>query len=218
MSNYAWAVTLSFSISIAAIIGWVRFRKISPAYYPFIYLTWIAIANEVLAFLLTRNGYTNAINYNIYVLAESVLLTWQFYRWGLFRERKNLYTLLLLSFIIFWIAECLVLGRIVYTTTYFRVFYSFTIVLMSINYRLEPLITERKSILKNPIFLLRTGFLLYFTYKVIIQIFWLYGLGRSKEFRMNVVWILIFINLVTNLIYALAVLWMPRKQRFSLPY
>lgn len=218
MSNYAWAVSLSFSIAIAAIIGGLRFKKISPAYYPFLYCVWIALANEVIGFLLTRNGYTNAINNNIYVLAESILLTWQFYRWNLFRRNEKVFAFIIASYVVLWTIECLFTWRIVYTTTYFRVFYSFVIVLMSINYRIEPLRTEKKSILTNPIFLLRTGFLLYFTYKVIVQIFWLYGLGGSKAFRMNVVWILIFINLLTNLIYALAILWMPRKQRFSLPF
>ncbi len=47
--------------------------------------------------------------------------------------------------------------------------------------------------------------------------FWLYGLRFSKEFLMNVTTILIYINLFTNLVFALAVLWMPAKHRFSLP-
>lgn len=218
MSNYTLAVIFSFSIAIAAIIGGVRFNRISPAYRPFLFCIWLAFANEILGFFIRRSGNSNAINNNIYVLAEAILVSWQFYRWRLFKGQRKIFIAILSSFLVFWIIECLVTGRIHYTTTYFRVYYSFVIVLMSINIRIEPLNTERRNILTNPVFLLRTGFLLYFTYKVIVQIFWLYGLGSSKEFRMNVVWILIYINLVTNLIYALAVLCMPRKQRFSLPY
>lgn len=76
---------------------------------------------------------------------------------------------------------------------------------------------EKKNILKNSIFLICAGFILYYTYKVFVGLFWLYGLNKSMEFTLNIVIIMIYINFITNLIYALAFLWMPTKHRFSLP-
>lgn len=208
----------SFSISIAAIIGWIRFRKIHSTYYPFLYFIWLGFVNEIIGYFLINSGHTNAVNNSIYSLAESLLITWQFYRWQLFKQRTGLYIGLLILFGIFWIVETFIVYDIYRTITYFRVFYSFIIVLMSINTLNSILMKEQTNILKNPVFLICLSFVIYFTFTVIVGIFWIYGIGGSTGFRRSMVWILIYVNLFSNLIYALAVLWMPKKLRFSLPY
>jgi hypothetical protein len=214
--SYTLAAVFTFSIAIAAIIGGIRFRKIDPAYYPFIFCIWLALGNEILGFIFSHIRHSNAVNNNIYVLLESLLFTWQFQKWGLFKRVRPLFPMILGAFVIFWIIEGLFFGKIYHTISYFRIFYSSVIVMMSINILNEKLMTEKKNILKNPAFLICLGFVLYYTYKIITSIFWLYGLGGSRSFRMNVVWIMIYINLVTNLVYAIAVLCIPAKHRFSL--
>ncbi len=216
--SYTLAVIFAFSIVIAAILGLIRYNKINKTYFPFIYCIWIGALNEILGFTLSRMGYHNTINNNIYVLVESLLFTWQFRNWGLFKRNKFGFHAILAIFVIFWLIECIVFKGIYLTTSYFRTVYSFVIVLMSINILNEKLLTERKNILRNPVFLICIGFVLYYTYKVIVGMFWMYGLRGSREFRMNVVWILIYINFISNLIYAFAVLCMPQKHRFSRPY
>lgn len=207
----------SFSILIAAIIGWVRFSKINSAYYPFIYCIWVALVNEILGYFLIYNGISNAINNNVYVLIEAVLITWQFQRWGIFQRIKPVAIILIFILIISWAIEAFLIKGIKYNISYFRIGYSFAIVLMSINMLSDLITKDRKSIVKNSTFLICTGFILYFTFKVLTGVFWLYGLGQNQEFRKSIVWILIYFNLIANLIYALAVLWMPTKQRFTLP-
>ncbi len=90
--------------------------------------------------------------------------------------------------------------------------------MMSINIINEQLSLEKKNIMKNPIFLICIGFVTYFTYDVIVSLFWKYGLQMSRQLQINVALILVYINLFANLIYALAVLWMPPKHRFTLSY
>lgn len=215
--NYQLSVIFSFSITIAAVIGWIRFKKINPTYYPFLICVWVGLLNEILSYIIAHTGHSTAVNNNIYVLAESLLFTWQFKNWGLFQRSKYLFVGILVSFSIFWYVESFFVPRITYITSYFRVFYSFVIILMSINIINELLIRERTNMLKSSAFLICTAFVIYYTYKVIVGVFWLYGLGGSRQFRISIVSILIYINLLTNLIYALAVLWMPTKHRFSLP-
>lgn len=79
------------------------------------------------------------------------------------------------------------------------------------------IITERKSLIRNPVFIICLAFIIYFTYKVLLEIFWLYGLNSSREFRVEVYNIFKYINLFANLIYALAILWIPRKREYMLP-
>lgn len=215
--NYSLVVLFSFSIAIAAIIGLVRFKKINPAYYPFIYCLWLGLINETISYILARTIGNNSINNNIYILFESLLITWQFQRWGIFGRSKILFPGVLLLFVIFWIIENFFIFTITQPTFYFPIFYSFIIVLMSINIINGLIVRERKNFLKSPVFLICIGFVSYFTLRVLMQTFWLYGDRVSLAFRISIAYSLIYVNLFANFIYALAVLWMPTKQRFTLP-
>jgi len=207
-----------FSIVIAAVIGWIRIKKIDPAYYPFIYCLWIGALNECISSVIVELGYYSSVNNNIYVLLESLLISWQFRKWGLFQASRYLFTGIITILCLFWITENFFISKIIYISSYFRIFYSFIIALFSIHTINWLIIRERKSILKNSIFLICIGFVIYFTYKILVEAFWVYGLNNGSNFRQKVYDIMVYINLFSNLIYALAVLWMPAKQRFSLPY
>ena len=208
----------SFSIVLAAIIGWIRFKKINPTYYPFVICIWIGLFNEIISYIVIKAGHSNAINSNIYVLIESILFTLQFKRWGLFQYNKWLFPSLIVLFIITWLAQNFYISRITFFSSEFRILYSFALVLMSISQLNKILSREKKSLLKNSIFLICIGFILYYTYKIIVEAFWVYGLNNSRDFRNNVYLIMAYINLISNLIYAMAILWTPAKHRFSLPF
>jgi hypothetical protein len=211
-------VIFSFSIVLAAIIGGIRFRQINPAYYPFIICIWIGLANEILSYVVIKAGHSNAINNNIYILIESIFFTLQFKRWGLFQYNKWLFPSLIVLFLVAWLVQNLYISKITFFRSEFRILYSFALVLMSISQLNKILSREKKSLLKNSIFLICIGFILYYTYKIIVEAFWVYGLNNSRDFRNNVYLILAYINLIANLIYAMAILWTPTKHRFSLPY
>lgn len=215
--SYRLAVIFSFAIAIAAIIGFIRFKKIDSAYYPFLFCIWLGLFNEILGNLVSSKGISNSIYYNIYDLAEAFLVIWQFKNWGIFKQSRYFFPILIILVVIFWLIESVVINKLESPITYFRIFYSFIIVLLSINTINEKFLRERKNILKNSIFLITTTFVIFYTYSTIVGIFWLYDLGSSLSFAKNVTAILIYVNLFSNLIFALAVLWMPTKHRFSLP-
>jgi hypothetical protein len=60
------------------------------------------------------------------------------------------------------------------------------------------------------------GFIAFFTCKILIEIFWVYGLNSSRDFRVEVYRIMTFINLTVNLIYAITLIWMPAKREYTL--
>jgi hypothetical protein len=216
--NYNLIVLFSFSIFIAALIGWIRFKRINPTYYPFIFCLWVGLLNEIVSFLIAQAGYQTAVNNNIYVLIESIMFAWQFKRWGIFNQHKNVFGIIITIFAITWVLENIIIWEITMINSYFRIFYSFLLVLMSVGTINNLLFRESDNLLKNPVFLICIGFIIYFTYKVLVEAFWIYGLNSSENFRMRVYDISSYINLFTNLVYALAVLWMPQKQKFSLPF
>ena len=216
--SFLLSIFTSLSIGIAAIIAAIRFRSIHSVFRPFIYCIWLGFINEFVSIILAHVIHNNAVNSNIYVLLESLLITWQFYKWGLFGKYKTLYPSLLILLTTTWLLENFIISNILQFSSWFRVFYSMVIVLMSISELNRQIVRERGMLLKNAEAIICITFILYFTYKVLVETFWLYGLNESTTFQSSVYFILNFINLFSNLIYALAVLWIPTKRRFTLPY
>ncbi len=215
--NYWLRLVLSFTIIIPVVVSWWRFKKIPPVYHPFIFCLWLGLLNEVLSYVLSRVIHSNAVNSNLYVLAESLLLLWQFHRWQLFGKWPPLATITACAFIAVWLVENFITGHITAFSSWFRILYSFVIVLMSIVVLNGLLLREKRGLLTHPVFWICAAFCLYYTYNVLVETFWVYGLNRGKEFRMNVYAIKLVINVISNLIFTAAILWIPTKQRFTLP-
>jgi hypothetical protein len=131
-------------------------------------------------------------------------------------KRKNLFPLIILVLMTTWALENFVFSKIIYFSSYFRIVYSFIVVILSIALINRLIVTERKSLLSNPTFLLCVSFVFYYTLKVMVEAFWVYGIN-NKNFSNNVYDISIITNFISNIIYAVAILWMPIKQRFTLP-
>jgi hypothetical protein len=216
--NFYVALVLNSFIIVPAIIGWVRYKNISPAYLPFLILIWVGAINEIISFIVIRAFHSNIVNYNLYLLFESLLILWQFHRWRLFEKKKN-YRILMALFIAGWLAECLFLTKLYLNfNQYFQIFYSFVIVLMSVNMINHVLMKDRRNLLKNPSFVISVVFVILFTYSVLVEAFWLYGLKMSPEFNNSLHYIFVFVNFLCNVIYALTISWMPKRQAFSLQF
>jgi len=218
------ATLFGFSILIAGTIAIIRHDRINRVIFPFILCVWIGSINEILSYFLWEAGHSTLINNNIYVLAEAILFLIFFKNIGIFEKYLWLFGILITGWIGLWFWENLILGKINFVSSRFRITYSFGIVLMGItgiNKLMlldinKPIGINSSNIFKNPVFLICIGSIVFFTFKLIVEIFWLYGLNASKDFRLDVYDILIYINLIVNLVYALAVLWIPAKQQYIL--
>lgn len=207
----------SVSILIPAIIGMIRFKKIDSAYTPFLYLLWIGLINESVGFFTARTMGSNALNGNIYLLLEGLLILYQFRRWGLFSKSKTLYHLTFYALIFFWTVEALMVrdAKKEYVS-YYLIFYSFAVALFSINQLNRLIASEARDFLKHPVFIISVGFIVFFSYAAFVELVYLFGQNLSIAFQTNVQNIVSFINLFVNLLYAVAVLWIPRRYGFSL--
>ena len=212
----SFATICTMSLAIPAMIAIVRYPVIERKFYPFVILIWVGMANELIALLMIHFFRSNAINNNIYSLLEAFLITWQFRRWNLFRNNLKYYYLLQALFLIAWVAEDFIFLSLHVFNSYFNIIHGFVTVLLSINI-INLLITGGQvKLTTNPIFLICIAFILYFTFTILIEIFWRYGFNESRDFRGNIYFILDFINLISNLIFAVALIWMPTKQKYIL--
>jgi hypothetical protein len=206
----------SLSIGITAIAGWVRCRKTDPAFLPFLWLVWIGFANEIMSLVIMYKGYTNVYNYNLYALVEALLVTWQFWRWDLFSGRRRAYFLLQTAYPAGWLAELLFSSKYHQFLSFFIIGHAIIIVLMSVAMNNRLLFKTAYSLFKEPVFLICAGFTVYFIYAILVEAFWMYGLQQSRVFRLRIYEILAYINLFTNLLFALAILWIPLKRQYIL--
>ena len=148
---------LGFTILIPGLLGLIRFKQISYLYKPFLFLLWIGILNECVGNLSSFYFKSNAVNSNIYCLAESLIITYLFNTWKFFKNPKVYYSLLIL-FPIAWATENFVFGSILRFNSFFTVFYSFITVLESVIFINKLLISEQESLLKNAQFIICMAF------------------------------------------------------------
>ena len=216
MSSFLLEIALNYSILGAAIIGIIRFKSIIPDYYPFIFIIWLGVFNETLSLVLIFTMGRNTVNSNIFVLLEYLLIVYQFYRWNDNGLKK--YVILAFLGLAVWSADNLVLNSITHNNSLFRAFYSFLIVFFSIDQVNKLVIYERGPLFKNPMFIICITFLLYYGFKAFVESYNMFHLGLSKTLLRDLWIILYFVNGIANLLYAIAVLWIPTKVKFILPY
>jgi hypothetical protein len=215
MQHYVLMTLFNFSIIIAAIIALFRFKAIVADYYPFIFFIWLGFLNELLSFLVVYNYRVNTINSNIYVLLEYLILLFQFYKWN-DNSIKKYYCLAAIGLAV-WIGDNFIINTIHENNSLFRVFYSFIIIFFSIDKVNNLLIFEYGNLLKHPVFITCITFIFYYGFKAFVESFNMVHLGLNPVILKDLWIILYFVNGTANLLYAIAVLCIPKKIKFISP-
>jgi len=162
------------------------------------------------------NHYPTLVNSNVYVLVESIFLTWFFYKIETI-ETRRIFIGIVFTLVAAWLLENFVFRSIFVNSTYFRIYASMVIVFLSIQQVNKTIFSYKKSLYRNAVFILCICFIIYFVYKALLQSFLIYGWTRNLNFLVKVYNIMLYINLGVNLLYALAVLWIPKRAKYTLP-
>ncbi|MBE7172812.1 MAG: hypothetical protein INR73_19710 [Williamsia sp.] len=217
--SYHILVTIgAYSIALAALIGVFRFQQISNKYRPFVYVVWLALFNEALSTYLIYRIRNSAMNSNIYVLFEFFLVLWLFNNLGLFRQKKAYLIFCLFLMPVVWLLDIVILHPFTRFSSIYRIVYSFTLLLFSIDYINYVFFSEKENMLRNPGFLICLGFLIYFSSKGLFEFFYIFRIKRFKNFYLILLYTMGTVNLLANLIYAYAMLWIRKKEIYTSPY
>lgn len=212
-----------FSIIFAVVIGIIRFKKIPVRYHPFVFLVWLALLNEILSSVFIYLFRNNAVNSNLYVLFEFLLIFWLFKNWGLFHKKQLFYKTCLFVLPLIWLLDTIIFHPVTRFSSWFRIIYSFVVVVCSMFYISNVFFSEKRNMLLNASFLISLTFLLYFSFKGLLEFFFLFNLEKSgppsiHQFYHNIVVTMGVINTLSNFIFALALLWIPKKDTYTLPF
>jgi hypothetical protein len=165
--------------------------------------------------LCIRYFKTNAVVINIYSLAECMVILYQFYWW---REnklsRKWISAIAIVCFCI-WFSENIIAGYIFNFRPVFRISYAFFLVLISIN-EINYLIThENRRLLTNARFMICLAFLIFFLYQILLEASFFIITKESSVVSNKIIELAVYINLVVNMLYGVAVWQIPRKNSFN---
>ncbi len=206
----------SLSIGIAAIIGVVRFNKIDKSYYPFIYSVWASLLVELTVRTLTISGASNAIVVfiNFYYLLDFYLFFLLFNNWRLFGHSKRSPQIIIGLTLLVWIGTTFFIDGINQRNLYFPILYSFALVFFSVTTFNKFIVHERANIFTNARFLICLGIIIFYTFFILTNTSALtfFRNNATNLFRRNLHGINVYTNLLVNIIYAIAVIWVPRKK------
>ncbi len=212
---------LSLSIAFAAIIGVVRFRTMDPAYHPFVYFAVVSLLVEIIVFVLLLKDLKGATSvvYNVFSIFELYSFIWLFHNWGLFKFSRRIVYMLMSLAIIIYIATMPIRGwlKINYLA---RIIDSLLLIVLSITAFNKIVINERKMIFKNAKFWICVGVIIYYTYFILVNTQYLsfLNIGLNPDFVTKVFGINAYANALVNLLYAVALVWVPRKKNILTPW
>jgi hypothetical protein len=209
----------SLSIGFAVIIGIVRFRRIDSAYYPLIYNAVIALGVEILNKILTEKGYTDAFVFvlNVFSYIDFFLFLWLFHNWGLFNRKKSAFITIAGIFFLIWLSEGIFKTGFIKLNLYFFMLYAFALIFFSVNTFNKAVVNERSSIFRNPKFWICLGIIIFYSFFIVTVTtgISMFKNNVSVQFRRDLQAISVFSNLLVNLLYAVAIIWIPRKKNFT---
>jgi hypothetical protein len=153
---------------------------------------------------------SNALVIKIYSLLECCLILYQLQLWKNVKKYRQLFIFLYGICIAVWVVENIVFLNINVFTPYFRVFYAFVIVLLSINQINSMIFNHEGALFKNPRFILCLSFTILFLYQIVYEAS--YFIGSDKSVVANKIIIGFgYINFVINLMCAVAIYFINRE-------
>ncbi|ASZ13795.1 hypothetical protein KTO58_05185 [Chitinophaga pendula] len=208
--NFLSSQTVLIPLSIALI----RYDRVIRSFLPFILLLLVSFITECLSFLFIRVLHTsNALVLNMHGLVESLLIAYLFYRWSMLKEKRLLFGVLGATFIVVWLVENILLQQIMSFSPFFRVFYSFAVILLSINQINYMIAQDSSNLLKSATFLICIGFIIFFIYQIIYEAAYFVGQDNS-DIANRIIYLFAFMNAFINMVYAIAVYHIPLKNEY----
>ncbi len=207
-------VLLSYFIIIPVCCAVAGRAKLGRLFIPFMLFLVAGLCNEIASTVRTYTVQDSSLNTNIYMLIEALLLCWQFQRWGAFRKSAPLFGGLMASLLLTWVAE-ITQFAMPRTLLYFSMYYCFILSVCSIE--MISRLAGRKDLAweQKTIFKISTAFMIYFMCRLMLDSSWYLGVAMSAHFQRAVFDVMALINVAINLAYAMIILWIPGKQKYT---
>ncbi|WP_341840450.1 hypothetical protein [Chitinophaga caseinilytica] len=212
--TYLASALLSFTIAIPLVVALVRIHKVRTSYFPFMVLLLLAFTTEVASEISLRLTRENTAISNIYTLLEFGVILWQFHAWGFLRRRKALLIMLAAVSFIAWVIENIAYGRLETNFCSATVFLNSLIVVFLCINEINALIASFSGhLFRNAQFLICLGLMIISIYSLITEGTMLID-PKNAVVEWRIFNIFSFTNAFVNLIYAIAVYFIPVRDDY----
>jgi hypothetical protein len=177
----------------------------------------LGVLNELASLASVYTTGTNAVTFNFYILAESILLVLMFYRWDI-RASRSKALITGSTLVIVWLIDNVGNGNIQNFYGVFGLYCSLVMMYYSIRYISRCIAFDNGNLLHNGRCIICIGLLLYFSIKIITDTFFIMDLGLSRELEAEILLIVSVMNVVANIVYFYAILCLKQKTEFTLEY
>jgi hypothetical protein len=212
MSLYYVSLLSALSIVAPFIAAMSRIKVLGRKYRPMVILLTIGLFNEVFSSIEVKYYHNNAINGNLYVLIEYLLIIWQFNR---FRVMSSIFrTTIILLGIGVWLTDNFILHSISQNNSLFRMLASLCIVYLSMDKSSQLLFFNGPVLFKNTDLLICLGFFAFFTIKTYVEIFNTFTIPVEQKFYEGLWTVLAVFNFITNILFTFAIICFRQKQAY----
>ena len=205
------------SIIFSVIIGIVRWRVIDLAYYPFIYNIIIVLLVEIINGMHTYSVATVEL-LNIYSIIDFCLFAWLFHNWGLFNYKRKWLLIIISTAGAVWVYITFFVTGFSYINNPFLLLYSAALIFFSVTTFNKIVVQERVNIFTNAKFWICIGIIIFYSFFIVTRATDLSAgllLNISKPFLQRLQKINNYSNVLVNLLFAVAVIWIPRKKNIT---
>lgn len=203
------------TITFPFVVCLVKFKHIGSVFRPFALLIIVGFFTELLSYFLATRFGNNLPALNIFSLLESLLLFYQFHYWGfLAGKKKQVFYPLVAIMVAAWTIENFVLSDIFAGNRYYLLSYYFLIGLLAIRQINQDMAAGNSTREEVARLAICTGVLLFFTFGIIRETFIIFASRLSMEVRIKISWILTIANLISNIIYGVAALYIPKQRNW----
>jgi hypothetical protein len=184
-------------------------------YMPLFILLWLGSLNDLVSYFFIRARSYSSINGNLFVLFEFLVVTWLFSRMD--EKRSPRFFLIAICFGVgIWIADNLFLHTLLDNNSLFRMCASFLIVYMCIDRITPHIIFDQQQPFRETELLLASGFLVYHAYKTFVEAFHVFPTLMGRDFYEKLWVILNITNIIANILFTIAIVWLRQKLEFIL--
>jgi hypothetical protein len=212
MSLYYVSLLSALSIVVPFIAAMGRIKVLGRKYRPMVILLTLGLFNEVFSSIVVKYYHSNALNGNLFVLIEYLLIIWQFNR---FHMMSSLFRTIIISLGIgIWLTDNFLLHSITNNNSLFRMLASLCIVYLSMDKASQLLFFNGPVLFKNTDLLICLGFFAFFTIKTYVEIFNVFTIPVKLVFYEGLWTILAVFNFITNILLTFAIICFRPKQEY----
>ncbi len=207
---------LSLLIGVPAVAGWIRYPKIRPVFYPFIWWLSAGFIAEVLSIWSSYRFLNNNTVNNVYIMGAPILIVHFLRRWN------HRFIPLTVCILVTIISLGVFAGLWIYYGTLARFFSplvitnSTIVVLASVRFFSKHLSTSICYIQRDAPSLICLGIIVLHIYTIFTECFLIWAQSSNAIYAFCIPVIYSIINVIVNAVFLIAVLCIPLKIQFFL--